>query len=386
VKRSYLGSVLIILLMLTNLTYSEEADSSDGFIFTTIYEVETTPVKNQARSGTCWAFAAMSFFETELLREKNQIFDLSEMFFVHHMYQEKAQNYMRMHGLANFGAGNVFGDVLRGIRYYGLMPEEAYSGRATGDTLHNHNEMDAVLISSLDAIINNSNRKISTVWPELITSILDLYLGKIPEKFEYDGNKYSPKTFVAWLDPKPNNYIQLTSYIHHPFYRSFSLEIPDNWAQSQYQNIPLDEFMTVIDHALAKGYSVAWDGDVSEKSFSMKEGVAILPEKEWHLRTKAEKDSICKRPEPEIVVDQNSRQKDFDTYVYKDDHLMHLVGLAEDQNGVRYYKTKNSWGIKDSKYNGFIYMSESFVKSRTVSIMVAKKALPGGIAEKLGLD
>lgn len=360
--------------------------SKGGFHFTVIKETGVTPVKNQSRTGTCWSFATSSFIESELLRMGKGEFDLSEMFNVRMTYPLKARNYVRYHGNATLGAGSLAQDVLRVIRHYGMMPEELYDGKFAGESKHNHAEMDAVLKAALDAIVKNRGKKLSPAWPQAIEGILDAYLGKVPETFEYRGKTFTPQTFAEATGFNPNDYVELTSFTHHPYYGKFAIEVPDNWARNESYNLPLDELMAVMDHAIANGFSIDWDGDVSEKSFKGKEGVAILPALDWDDRTKAEKDSLCKHPEPEKNITQELRQKMFDDYRSSDDHLMHIVGIAKDQNGTKYYYTKNSWGTIDYKCGGYVHMSESYVRAKTISILVHKNALPKNIAKKLKLD
>lgn len=375
-------SLIVTFVFFFSLGHAAEPDTTGDFKFTILHEVPGTAVKNQASSGTCWSFAAVAFIESELLRMDKGTFDLSEMYFVRKIYPEKAMNYIRMHGTANIGPGSLFGDALRCIHQDGFVPESVYPGLPEDYQRYNHSELDAVLKASLDAIIHNRSRTINTSWPKLVNAILDIYLGELPQNFTYSNKEYTAASFAAMTGFNPENYIEITSYSHHPFYSEFVLEIPDNWAHSKYQNVPLDEFIEIINHALENGYSVGFDGDVSEKSFKHKLGVAILPEKDWEIRTKAEKDSVCKSPEPEKVVDQKLRQRSFDNYQSKDDHLMHLVAIAKDQHGTRYYKTKNSWGTDDSQFDGYLYMSEAYVRSKAVSILVAREAVPEDISDK----
>jgi bleomycin hydrolase len=310
-------------------------------------------------------------------------FDLSEMFIVRMIYPQKAEHYVRLHGHARFGAGSLAGDVMRVIRKYGMVPDSVFTGRYVGQSRHNHLEMDAVLKAALDAIINNKSKLLSKAWLEAINGILDAYLGEIPEHFTYNGKDYTPRTFADELGINPRNYVEFTSFKHHPFYRHFSLELPDNCFLNKYYNIPLDEFMTVVDFAIGKGYTLGWDGDVSENTFHRKRGIAILPQKAWDDRTKEEQDNICISPEPEISVTQQIRQEQFDNYTTKDDHLMHVTGIAEDKNGVKYYIIKNSWGTLDKDKDGYVYMSESFFRAKTISVMVHREAVPKGLAAKL---
>jgi bleomycin hydrolase len=361
-----------------------QADSS-VYQFEVIYDNAATPVKNQSYTGTCWSFATSSFLESELLRQGKGEYDLSEMFIVKNIYPEKAVNYVRLHGNTTLGPGSLSGDMMRAAAKYGVVPEAVYAGMNAGYSKHNHAEMDAVLKAMLDAVVANPGKQLSTVWLDAVKGVLDAYLGKSPETFEYKGKTYTPKSFAEHLGIRPNDYIQLTSFTHHPFYTRFALEIPDNWARNQYDNVPLDELMATIDNALAKGYTVAWDGDVSEKTFSNKEGIAILPETDWDDMTKAERDSVFKKVLPELQVTQEIRQAFFDNYRTTDDHLMHITGLAKDQNGTKYYITKNSWGTKDFKKGGYVYMSEAYVRAKTISIMVHRDALPLSIGKKLAV-
>ena len=351
--------------------------------FTDIKTVPTTPVKAQNRTGTCWCFATTSFVETEILRLGGPEIDLSEMYTVEHAYQHKAELYVRYHGMANFGPGGQAHDVINMIRQYGFVPEEVYPGKNYGDTIHNHGELNSVLESYLKAVVKN--RRLSTAWERGYAAVVHTYLGDEPEKFTYDGKEYTPAGFRDHTGFNPDDYVELTSYTHHPFYQKMDLEVPDNWSHDLYYNLPVDDLMAVIDHALANGYSVAWDGDVSEKGFSHRQGVAILPAKSWEKMDKAEIDSAFKHPVPELQVTQAMRQKAFDDYATTDDHLMHLTGTAKDANGTKYYLTKNSWGTESNDYGGYLMMSEPYVRLETLAILVHKDALPKEIRKRLGI-
>lgn len=307
-------------------------------------------------------------------------FNLSEMFIVRKTYPRKAERYVRLHGNMAFSAAGLSGDVLYVIRKHGLVPKIVYDGHYAGQSQYDHKEMDSVLKAALDAIINNKGRKLSKAWPKAIESILDAYLGKVKKEFDYQGKTYTPLSFRRELGFNSEDYVQLTSYTHHPFFRKINLEVPDNWSLNKYLNIPLDSFMMAIEHAVKNGYSLAWDGDITEQSFKPKKGVAILPLREWQEKDREERSGICDTPEPEKAVTQEFRQEAFDNYTSTDDHLMHIVGTAHDQNGTRYYKAKNSWGVKGSRYKGFIYLSESYMRAKTISVVVHKKGLPPDLA------
>ncbi len=382
-KNNLFRSVLIFsaVFLFPFLVYGQFEDHP--YHFTDIKTIPTTPVKAQQRTGTCWCFATTSFVETEILRMGGPELNLSEMFTVEHAYQHKGRLYVRYHGLANFGPGGQAHDVINMIRRYGFVPEEVYPGKNYGDTIHNHAELNSVLENYLKAVVKS--RKLTTAWDPGFIAVIHTYLGEEPEKFTWEGKTYSPVSFRDHTGFNPDDYVELTSYTHHPFYTKFGLEVPDNWSHDLYYNLPMDEFMEVIDHALANGYSVAWDGDVSEKGFSHRNGLAILPVTPWGQMSQAEADSAFKHPVPEMKVTQAMRQESFDNYTTTDDHLMHLVGTAKDANGTVYYMTKNSWGTKSNKYGGYLMMSRPFVELKTLAIMVHKDAVPKEIRKKLGI-
>ncbi|MCD6201028.1 MAG: aminopeptidase [Bacteroidales bacterium] len=373
-----------VIILLSAFVFAGNAQfENHPYHFQDIRKIRTTPVKNQQRTGTCWCFATTSFVETEILRQGGPVLNLSEMFTVRHAYERKGNLYVRFHGLANFGPGGQAHDVINVIRQYGFVPEEVYPGKNYGDTIHNHSELNKVLNAYLDAVVKS--RKLTTAWPKGYASVLDAYLGRDPETFTWEGKEFTPESFRNHFHFNPDDYVELTSYTHHPFYTRFGLEVPDNWTHDLYYNLPVNELMDVINYALDHGFSVAWDGDVSEKGFSHKNGVAILPEKPWESMSGAEVDSAFKHPVKELLVTQAMRQKTFDDYQTTDDHLMHLVGTGKDENGTLYYLTKNSWGTKSNKYGGYLFMSEPFVELKTLAIMVHKNALPKDIRKKLGI-
>jgi bleomycin hydrolase len=370
--------LIILFLLVSTLANSQEA----GYIFTMKKELACTPVKNQSSTSTCWCFSGISLFESELLRMGKKAPDLSEMYIVRHTYEKKADMYARMHGSSNFAGGGEYGDLIEVSREAGLLPDIAYPGLNYGESKHNHKEMDAALKGFMDGVLKGS--KLTTAWVAGLNGILDAYLGEIPATFTFEGKSYTPISFMKELGINPDDYVFLTSFSHHPFYRQFVLELPDNWAAGLFYNLPLDEFMQVIDNSINNGYSVAWASDVSDKGFSRKEGVAIVPQKSWSEMTEEEAAKAFNGPKPEMVITQEIRQKEFDNYSTTDDHGMHIIGLATDQAGNTFYKVKNSWGII-GKYDGFVYVSRPFILLRTTNIMVNKNAIPTAIAKKLGI-
>ncbi len=374
-----------------------QVDTIGAYIIKVDKKLPATSVKNQYRSGTCWSFSGISFLESELLRMKKGTYDLSEMYVVRHVYSDKAEKYVRLHGHLNFGSGGAFHDVTYVLKNYGIVPEKVYTGLNYGEPKHVHMEMDKVLKNFVDAIVEDPNKKLTTVWHQAFDKILDTYLGEDPKEFTYKGKKYTPKSFLQSLGLNPDDYIEITSFSHHPFYQKFAIELPDNWLWYQDYNVPLDDLIKIIDNAINSGYTVAWASDVSEPGFLWRKGIAILPDKEhqetkgmevdkWVKMDRKEKQDYLyslKQIVKEVNVTQESRQRDFDDYKTTDDHGMHIIGIAHDQKGNKYYLVKNSWGTDNNPLHGYFYASEAFVKDKTTAIMVYKDAIPKEIKQKL---
>ena len=372
--------------------------SAQTYDFTVTDSVAVTPVKNQASSGTCWCFATTSFVESELLRKGNGEHDLSEMFIVRQkLLNQLNDNYLRR-GRGNIGQGSLSHTFLNAYNQAGIVPEEVYSGINYDSPRRNHGELMAMLEAVAGVAVKAKKR--SPQYDKIVSNVLDTYLGPVPETFTYRGKTYTPKSFAASLGIDPSDYVELTSFTHHPYYEAFELEVPDNWEHARQYNLPLDELMEVIDGAIKNGYSVCWDGDVSERGFQFRHGAAIIPDVKDLSRysaadsaafaplTEAQRlDSVFafRRPYPEIVVTPEIRQEGFETFVTTDDHLMHITGLAKDQNGTKYYVTKNSWGTDRNDFGGYLNMSESFVRAKTIYVMMHKDALPSALRKRLGI-
>ncbi len=357
-----------------------------GFKFKLEKRINATSVKNQYKSGTCWSYSGLSFFESELTRMGKGELDLAEMFIVRHSYSRKGEKYVRMHGLINFGPGGAFHDVTNVIRDFGIVPNEVYQGNPEYNGKNVHDEMDEVLKAMADAVIKNKNGRLTEEWKQAYEATLDAYLGKAPKEFDYKGKKYTPQSYAAAIGLNPDNYIELTSFTHPPFYSKFAIEIQNNWSWYQVYNVPLEELKTIISSAIDNNYGIAWASDVSEKYFSFPNGVAYVPEKDFDEMSKEEKDSMfAKPPLKEKVITQTLRQEGFDNYTTQDDHGMHIVGSVRDQNNTKYYLVKNSWGTERNDCNGYFYASENFVLLKTTCIMVHKDAIPKDIAKKLGI-
>ncbi len=380
------------------LAFSVSTAFGQGYQFTEVVTVPATPVKNQAATGTCWCFATTSFMESELLRMGKGTYDLSEMFIVRQKYMNQLQdNYLRR-GNGNIGQGSLSHTFMNAYRQVGIVPEEVYTGINYDSERHNHSEMVRYMHAIADVAVKTKQR--SPEYDKLIANLFDTYLGKLPEKFTYKGKEYTPKSFAESLGLNMDDYIELTSFTHHPYYVKFDVEVPDNWEHSLMYNLPLDEMMETVDYALTNGYTVCWDGDVSEKGFSFTNGVAINPEVKKvedlsntdrarfeKLGEKERLEEVFKfeRPYPEIKVTPEVRQAGFESFVTTDDHLMHVTGITKDQNGTKYYITKNSWGTDRNKFGGYLNMSESFVRAKTIYVMVHKDAIPKAIKTKLGI-
>lgn len=377
---------------------SAATDTPEGYVFTDVKINPSTSVKDQSRSGTCWAFSALGFLESEILRAGGEEVALAPMWVVRNIYFEKAVKYIRLHGALNFAVGGNGGDVVTAIRDYGIVPTEVYPGLNYGTDKPFFYEIDAVLKAYVEAVVKAPNKKLSTAWQEGLNGILDAYFGKMPETFTYKGKEYTPKSFAASLPIDLSDYVDLTSFTHHPFYQSFILEIPDNWRWHSQYNLPLDELMQVLDYAIDNGYTAEWGADVSELGFNRTKAIGIIPEDDvesmegteaerWGKLTAAERQKALysfDKPIREKHITQQMRQEAFDNFETTDDHGMQIVGYSTDQTGARFYKVKNSWDVRPP-YDGYYYFSRPFVEYKTMSIMVNKNAIPKAIRKKLGL-
>ncbi len=392
---------LAVAAMLATGAMAQDAEAKNNKpVFTTIKAMPITSIKDQNRSGTCWAYSTLSFFESEILKASGKNLDLCEMFIANKDYMERAILTVRMHGDSQFAQGGSAADVLEIIKRYGICPETAMPlpGTMQGDSLANFNEFFDVMSPFVNAISKSKAKKISNQWRVALQGIIDSYLGKCPEKFVYEGKTYTPKQFSESLGINWNDYVSITSYTHHPFYTSFPVEVQDNWRWDRSYNVPMDEMMRIIDNALDNGYTIAWGGDVSEDGFTRKglgiaydtkavQGLAGSDAARWLKLSSTEKnnklDSLGVNA-PEIVPTQQMRQDGFDNWELTDDHGMHIYGLAKDQNGKEYYMVKNSWG-EYGDYKGTWYMTKAYVAAKTMDYLVNKNAIPKDIRKKLGI-
>ncbi|MBE6232554.1 MAG: aminopeptidase [Bacteroidales bacterium] len=382
---------------------AQETKEAPEYEFTVVKENPITSIKNQYRSGTCWCFSALSFLESEILRTKGIETDLSEMFVVGKSYRDRAVKYVRLDGHLNFAAGSSFGDVLHVIDDYGIVPQDAMPGFNYGTDKPEHSELDAALKGYVDGIKENPNRKLTTAWLKGFDGIIEAYFGEYPSTFTVDGKEFTPESYRDHLGFNYDDYINITSFTHHPFYEPFIIEVCDNWRWDSAYNLPMEEMMEVMYNAIENGYTIAWGSDVSEKGFT-RDGLAVMPVEEkkneagsdqekWVGKdnSKKEEKKTGKKNEKvkpelpaEMVITQEMRQDGYDRKTTTDDHGMHIYGLAKDQNGTNYFMVKNSWG-EAGKYKGIWYASDAFVRYKTMNIVVHKDAIPEHIAKKMGI-
>ncbi len=383
-------TITFLFLLSIQLFYSQEKTNKKDsqYSFTVLKTLEATEVQNQNSTSTCWSFSSLSFFESELMRlGKSKNLNLSEMFVVRKTYDLKARNYIRMHGRTNFAEGGGFPDVLNVIRNYGIVPEDIYSGKKEPKAPHNHQLLEGTLKNILSTAAKDETQKIDFAFMvNSVNAVCDEYLGKVPDQFSVEGKLFTPVTYANAIGIKPDDFVIITSFSHHPFYKQFVLEVPDNWNWESVYNIPLNELQSLMKESIEKGFSIAWAADVSEKGFMFKDGLALIPEKPISEMTEEEKQQLSITPQPQLTITQELRQKAFDNFETQDDHGMHMIGLAKDQNGTLYYIVKNSWGKERNQCGGYFYASESYVLYKTTSIMLHKNALPAALAAKLGIS
>jgi aminopeptidase C len=390
----------MVLFFSAALTFAQSEDKEeDGYKFQTVKEIPITSIKNQNRSGTCWAYSSLGFFEAELLRLGKGEYNLCEMYLAHKTYEDRAKASVRLHGDISFSEGGSFYDAVYCMQHYGMVPEEAMPapGSLYGDTLANFTEFFPLATKYVESIAKSESKQLSPAWMNGLNGIFDAYLGKVPETFTYKGKTYTPQSFQESLGLNLDDYVSLTSYNHHPFYKPFIIEIQDNWRWGESYNLPIDELMQVMDNAINNGYTFAWGSDVSETGFT-RNGLAVFPDTEekatdlsgsdmahWlGLSTYEKQKEAQTKPCPEKSYTQEERQRDYDNWTTTDDHGMLIYGIAKDVNGTEYFMVKNSWGDA-GKYKGIWYASKPFVRNKTMNILVHKDAVPKDIKKKLGI-
>lgn len=374
-------SVLISLCVAAQLFGQEP----EPYRFTSVKDLPATQVKDQGKTGTCWAFSGTSLIESELIRLGKNDTDISEMYVVRCIYAEKATNYIRRQGHTRFSEGGLAHDVFNVVNKYGLLPQKAYPGKQN-DGPYDHSKIEVELKKICDDVIaSGKSGTLPTDWLQRIDNYLNAQFGAVPASFMHEGKTYVPQSFRDALGIRATEFVTLTSFSHHPFFSSFILEIPDNFSNGSYYNVPLNDLIRCINYSVQSGYSVSWDADVSNKGFGPKHGLAIVPAVDWSKKSDVQKTNTFKYREPELQVSQDLRQQQFDIQETQDDHLMHITGIMNEPDAGIFYKVKNSWGeISDLK--GYFYASEAYVRMNTIGITLNKEAIPVDLRRRLGLE
>ncbi|WP_119788875.1 C1 family peptidase [Flavobacterium anhuiense] len=372
-------------ILVNSLKLNASDKSKENFKFTEVINLGTTSVKSQGSSGTCWSYSTNSFLESEMIRLGKQPVELSQIYSARNVYVEKGINYVRMHGAITLGDGGALHDVINMYKKYGTVPREVYTGLNYGTDKNKFAEMSALIEGVLAAVVKNPNGELTPNWQKAYSAVIDSYLGKVPDNFTYKGKSYTPQSFAKEVvGINPDDYVEMSSFTNAPYYQKTTMMVPDNWSLDQVYNVKLNDMTDVIDNALKKGYTVAWATDVSEKSFSWKNGVAYVATKKFDDMTAEEKADMFNGPKAEPEITPEMRQAAFDNYTTTDDHGMHIIGLAKDQTGKEYYIVKNSWG-ETNDYKGFLFVTKNFVKYKTTALLVNKGGIPAEIAKKLGV-
>lgn len=372
-------------ILVNSLKVNASEKSKESFKFTDVINLANTSVKNQGSSGTCWSYSGNSFLESEMIRIGRQPVELSQIFSARNAYVEKGKNYVRMHGAVTLGDGGSLHDVTNMLKKYGAVPQEVYTGLNYGTSKNKFGEMAALTEGLLVAAVKNPNGELTPNWVKAYEAVIDSYLGQVPQNFNYKGKSYTPQTFAKdVVGLNPDEYVEISSYANAPYYTKTMLMVPDNWSFDMIYNVRLNDMTDIIDNALKNGFTVAWATDVSEKSFSWKNGVAYIPTVKVEDMTSEEKENMFNGPKPEIEITEDLRQKAFDNYQTTDDHGMHIIGISKDQDGKEYYIVKNSWGTTND-YKGYLYVTKNFIKYKTTAFMVNKAAIPVAIAKKMGI-
>ena len=370
-------------ILVNSLKLNASDKSKENFKFTEVINLGTTSVKSQGSSGTCWSYSTNSFLESEMIRLGKQPVELSQIFSARNVYVEKGVNYVRMHGAISLGDGGALHDVINMYKKYGTVPREVYTGLNYGTDKNKFGEMGALIEAVLAAVVKNPNGELTPNWQKAYAAVIDSYLGKVPDNFNYKGKNYTPQSFAKEVvGINPDDYIEFSNYKDSPYYQKMVLPVPDNWSYDQLYNVPMTELTDIIDYALDKGYTVAWSSDVSEPYFSWKNGVAFVPNMDLYNITDEQKKTLFDGPMPEKDINEDIRLEGLYSLYTTDDHAMQIVGSAKDQNGRTYYKVKNSWG-ETNDYKGYLYVTKAFVQLKSTGIVLHKNGISKTLKNKL---
>lgn len=377
---------ILSLLLFAALPIWLAAQKPEPYDFKEFKQLPATPVKSQDHTGTCWSFSTTSFLESEAIRKGKGEHNLSEMFTVRNIYHQKCENYVRRMGKAQFSEGGLAHDNLNAVKQFGVVPESIYPGRKDPTQRFNHEQLEAQMKTMCDTFIAQADRgELAENWLSEIDNALDAEFGKAPVKFTYNNTVFSPISFREYLGLDADDYVSITSFTHHPYWQNFILEVPDNFSNGEFFNMPVSDLIRCLNYSIQQGYTVEWDADVSNRGFSARYGLAVVPEADWAGKTTEQVAQTFQYWEPEKTIGQQFRQRAFDRLETQDDHLMHIVGILNETHGGIYYVVKNSWGeISDRK--GFVYVSEAYMRLNTLSFTVNKNALPRDIRQRMGLE
>ena len=320
----------------TDFNIGRNTDASKKRQFTNETLLGYTPVKHQGSSPLCWAYAMLATIETEHIQMGDSV-NLSVDYVARHLLAEQARQHFLSSGYDRITLRGTAPLLLRLISEYGVMPYDAYNApslnyKALARRLQTMSETS----HDLSQLSDRAQR------------LFDERIGYMPKNVYMLGAEYTPQQFAHSVYML-GEYTALTSFTHHPFDQTFAIEVPDNYSDELFYNVPIDVMMRRIEMSLRAGHPVCWEGDVSEPGFSFERGIAELPD--------------------DIPCTQQQRQKAFETRRTTDDHCMCLIGIAHDNKGRRYYIAKNSYGTKNP-YGGLMYLSENYVRMKTVAVVV----------------
>ena len=321
----------------------------------------------QYLTGTCWSFSGTSFYESEIYRITGKKIKLSEIHTVYWEYIEKAKEFVKTYGTSLFAEGSELDAVNKIYKKYGCVPESVYNGLKDGKKMHNHALMFKEMSEFLHFVKDND------IWDENyvvenIKLILDKYIGTPPAKFEYEGKEYTPKTFLKEVCKlKMDEYYDFVSFEYAPFYQRIEFKVPDNWRHStDYYNVPLDVWYSILLNAVKKGYTVGIGGDVSEPGYRGEYDAAIVADFDI----------------PANYINQDAREFRFYNHTTTDDHGIHLVGWTNYAGHDWFLIKDSSRSARKGKFEGYLFYRDDYVKLKMLDFAVHKSAIDPKILEK----
>jgi bleomycin hydrolase len=340
--------IILSCFLLAMVACSPVSEPSEEIKFVNETMLPHTSVRSQGRTGACWAYTMSSLVESEVLRNKKDTVRLSVMYPVREKYMKHFEHHYYSKGRDEISSGGLGHTFLNLWKEIGAVPNKVFTGLKEGNKVHDHRQLMSELKKLAKKAVKEKNL---AYYKEKAEKLLDETLGEVPDTFIYKGIAYTPQSFADSIGFNAEDYMEITSFTHHPFYQEFALEVPDNWEHATSYNLPIDTLETIVRNSLLQRRTIGWNGDVSEEGFNYRNGIAVYPSS---------------------PVSQEERQKGFECFETTDDHMMHIIGSAFDESGKFYYVLKNSWG-KQGPYQGLIYMSEDYFRVKTVSVIVHKR-------------